>query len=501
MADSKETIFKKAEQRLKDLSALKINPSTGMYTVDGKSLNTFEYKDAVTKARIERDQAKIALDTEKSKQSKEAKRVSGEKSKQQKQIDQLKRSRKILSNEIKNLSDDIQRRDTSSISGKEISLERKQELINDKATRIRQIDISLGVLEPKGADAAPATQAQTQATTGPLQGEVQGPFLEGAGEVGRAAAADRIASTTGTGAATTGRGRGRGSGKTKQEKQPKLPANWEAKFREMFPGQSWLLDLDKTKYPTLFALIQRGVADKMWETPEAQARFAAELDNTDFFTELRNTDKVRTIKSLVGDLGFDQTPFNKFLATASNFGWEGDTLKSEVYKEAFRKDDAGNYVNPTALSRAKKSTDWLKASSIGKQFFTTISDNFIEQRLTGVLTDEDLLRQQRELAKTKFSHLGNLIDQGFTLEELSNSFRQQAAALLERDVNDIDMGSADFEAAYNYGEPGQKRMMTSGEWEILLRSDQKYGWDKTQNAKQEARTLASSIAQAFGRII
>ena len=304
--------------------------------------------------------------------------------------------------------------------------------------------------------------------------------------------------TTGVG---TGTGRGRGTGKTKKEKQPKLPTNWEEKFREMFPGQSWLLDLDKTKYPTLFALIQRGVADKMWETPEAQARFAAELDNTDFFTELRNTDKVRTIKSLVGDLGFDQTPFNKFLATASNFGWEGDTLKSEVYKEAFRKDDAGNYVNPTALSRAKKSTDWLKAASIGKQFFTTISDNFIEQRLTGVLTDEDLTRQQRELAKTKFSHLSNLIDQGFTLEELSNSFRQQAAALLERDVNDIDMGSADFEAAYNYGEPGQKRMMTSGEWEILLRSDQKYGWDKTQNAKQEARGLASSIAQAFGRII
>ena len=299
---------------------------------------------------------------------------------------------------------------------------------------------------------------------------------------------------------TRGTGRGRDK-KTQKDKTPKLPANWEAKFREMFPGQSWLLDLDKTKYPTLFTLIQRGVADKMWETPESQARFAAELDNTDFFTELRNKDTVRNIKSLVGDLGFDQTPFNKFLATASNFGWEGDTLKSEVYKEAFRKDDVGNYVNPTALSRAKKSTDWLKASSIGKQFFTTISDSFIEQRLTGVLTDEDLLRQQRELAKTKFSHLGNLIDQGFTLEELSNSFRQQAASILERDPNDIDMGAADFEAAYNYGEPGQKRMMTSGEWEVMLRSDAKYGWDKTQNAKQEARTLASSIAQAFGKVI
>jgi hypothetical protein len=63
------------------------------------------------------------------------------------------------------------------------------------------------------------------------------------------------------------------------------------------------------------------------------------------------------------------------------------------------------------------------------------------------------------------------------------------------------MGSADFEAAFNFGEPGQKRMMSTGEWEIMLRSDAKYGWDKTENAKQEARGLAASIAQAFGKVI
>lgn len=318
-----------------------------------------------------------------------------------------------------------------------------------------------------------------------------------------AASAVTGVTTTGGGALTTtgGGGGGRGGRRTKEEKKTQAIVDWKPKFREMFPSQSWLLDLDQAKYPGLFALLESGVTNRVWETPEALTRFSAELDNTDFYTELRDKDTVRTIKSLVGDLGFDQTPFNKFLTQAANFGWEGDTLKSEVYKEAFRRDDAGNYVNPTAVARAKKSTDWLSAARIGKSYFNNISDKSIEQRLTGVITDEDLTRQQRELAKTRFSHLSNLIDQGLDMEEIAGSFRQQAAALLERDVNDIDMGSADFEAAYNYGEPGQKRMMTSGEWEILLRSDQKYGWDKTQNAKQEARGLASSIAQAFGRII
>lgn len=281
----------------------------------------------------------------------------------------------------------------------------------------------------------------------------------------------------------------------------RVPKNWEAQFRRMFPEQAWLLDLDKTKYPKLFKLIQRGIADRMYETAEGQQRFAAELRNTDFYIELRDTDKVRQIKSLVGDLGFDSVPFNKFLTTASNFGWEGETLQQEVYKEAFRKDATGKYVNPTAVTRAKSSNNYLALANIGKAYFSQVADTTIENALTGGITNEDVQRQQRELAKTKYGHLANLIDQGFTLAELASPFQQQASQLLERSVDDINMGEAMFESAYNYGDAGQKRMMTSGEWEIMLRSDAKYGWDKTQNAKQEARQLASSISQAFGKVI
>jgi hypothetical protein len=275
----------------------------------------------------------------------------------------------------------------------------------------------------------------------------------------------------------------------------------ESTFRKMFPSQAWLLDLDRTKYPKLFELIQRGVSGKMYETQQGLERFAAELKNTDFYTELATTDKIRQIKAVTGDLGFEGSNFNKFLTTSMNMGWEGETLKAETYKEVFRKDDAGNYINQTAVQRAKKSNEYLKVVNVGKAFFNTVSDATVESRLTGALNDEDIQRQQRELAKTKYAHLGNLIDQGFTLADLASGFQQQAAQLLEKDVNAIDMSQADFEAAYNYGDPGQKRMMTNGEWEIMLRTNSKFGWDKTNNAKAEARKLASSISQAFGKVI
>jgi hypothetical protein len=275
----------------------------------------------------------------------------------------------------------------------------------------------------------------------------------------------------------------------------------EETFRKMFPEQAWLLDLDRAKYPKLFELIQRAVSGRMYETQQGLERFAAELKNTDFYTELATTDKIRQIKAVTGDLGFEGSNFNKFLTTSMNMGWEGETLKAETYKEVFRKDDAGNYINKTAVERAKKSNAYLTVANVGKAYFNTMSDATIESRLTGVLNDEDIQRQQRELAKTKYGHLGGLIDQGFTLADLSSGFRQQAASLLEKDENAIDMSQADFEAAYNYGEPGQKRMMTNGEWEIMLRTNAKFGWDKTNNAKAEARQLSSSIVQAFGKVM
>jgi hypothetical protein len=305
----------------------------------------------------------------------------------------------------------------------------------------------------------------------------------------------------GGGAGGAGVGTGVGAGAGKVPSKPKTKSNWEAKFREMFPGESWMLDIDRTKYADVFKLFQTSIDGEVYKTPEGLARFKAQLEGTSFVKELATTDMVRQVKNVVGDLGFDSMPFNSFLTKAMNLGWKDATLKQEVYKEAFRKDDAGNFVNPTAINRAKASNDYLGIAKIGKSYFSTVSDDTIQNVLTGGMAQEDVQRQQRELAKTKYGHLANLIDQGFSLEDLSSSFKTQAAQLLEKDPNSIDMSQADYEQAFNFGEEGKKRMMSTGEWEIKLRSDPRFNWDKTENAKSEARSLANSITQAFGRVI
>ena len=283
---------------------------------------------------------------------------------------------------------------------------------------------------------------------------------------------------------------------------PATPStDWEATFRATFPSKAWLLDQDRTKYPQLFALLQKAHDEKYYESTEGQARFAAELQGVDFYTELAASGKVKEIKKIVGDLGFDSTDFSKFVTDSINFGWTGDTLKAETYKEVFRRNPDGTYANPTSVKRTTVGNDYLNVQLIAKNFFNSAPQSSIESVLTGTITTQDFQRQQREIAKKRYGHLSDLIDQGVTLEDLAGNYKQTAAKLLEVDPNTIDMSAADYEVALAFGEEGKKRAMTTGEWEKLLRTDARYGWEKTENAKTEARSLANNLAQAFGRII
>jgi len=277
---------------------------------------------------------------------------------------------------------------------------------------------------------------------------------------------------------------------------------WETIIREQFPAKAWLLDLDRTKYPQLFKVLSTAIAEESYKTPEGKARFEAQLEGTEFYKEISTSKQLKTIQSLVGTLGFQGSDFTKFVSDSINMGYQGDILKQKVYSEVFKKDDAGNYINPTALERTKKSADYISTQNIAKAFFNrNPADSDIEKVLTGTMLSADYERQQREFAKSRYGHLSNLLDQGMTLESIASAYQTTASRLLERNINDIDMSTGAFEQAVSFGEEGKKRLMTNSEWEKQLRSDPQYGWEKTNNAKDEARSLSANIAQAFGRIL
>ena len=299
----------------------------------------------------------------------------------------------------------------------------------------------------------------------------------------------------------------KGTSKKTKPAKPTAPAatdnSWEQLFIKNNPAKAWYLtDLDRNKYPQLFAILKEYALPRPL-TVEEQSAFAAKLDGTDFFRELSTSGKVREIKNVVGELGFDSTDFTQFVYTAINMNYTGDRLKQETYKEVFKTGADGKYVNPTALARATKSADYLNVVNDARAYFNTAGadQSSVQSVLTGGITREDFQRQQREIAKKRYPHLADLIDQGVSLESLAGNFKTTAAQLLEVDPNTLDMSGADYEVAINFGEEGKKRVMSTGEWDRLLRTDPKYKWEYTENAKDEARGLAANLVKAFGRII
>lgn len=281
--------------------------------------------------------------------------------------------------------------------------------------------------------------------------------------------------------------------------------NWEENIRKYFPRQAWLLDeVDRGANADLFDLLKEYSVPRPL-TQEELAIFSARLENTGYYKNLATSGKIREIKAVVGDLGFDSTDFTRFVNRAINLGWEGARLTQETYREVFSTNPDGSYVNPTAAKRALKSNDYLGLANISRAYFNPVGTETANSRIVRVLTGEqnaeDFTRQERELAKQRYGHLAPLIDQGLSLEDIASNYKRTAAAILERDENSIDMTQADYEVALRFGEEGKQRVMTNGEWERLLRTDPRYGWEKTENAKAEARSLANTVVQAFGRII
>lgn len=504
MANEQEVAFKKAEKKFNDLSKLKVNTSTGRYTFDGKSLTAAEYTKAVNDARIERDNAKKLFDEAKSKRTKETKRVSGEKQKQQKELDKLKRDRQILQNEINNLSDDIRRGDTSSISGKDISLERKQELINDKATRIRQIDIALGVLEPEGPRSPTSADAAARRAMGT-----------------QAAATTTAAQTPATKprtVKTTKDKKGKETVIVDGEKVVVGSEQWKTIIQEEFGGlwdvyngnadvkavidksvkEGWFNDETK-----LGAALQ---STNWYRTTEQSARqYAIRLSSDPATVEDDINVRVENLRTYANEngLSLDDATLRRLATNQLKFGWSDIQSANAVGSEAVALAQAGG---AQGMADLRQGATGRKLRETARAFAQKPSDSDIDQWVAEIMTGKKSEKQWEDLmrnsAKVQFRSLTPALDRGETVEQATYAYVRQADQTLGSvmDISQIDWSNDKWNKALNYKDEktGENRPMDLWEWNKYLRTLPE--WQETDQAKQAYRNVAYSLAQGFGKM-
>lgn len=283
----------------------------------------------------------------------------------------------------------------------------------------------------------------------------------------------------------------------KKNKQAAAMAQWETTFKTQYPQYAWMFDeLDRTKYADVFDLFMRKIDPKKGLTDE---RFQNEFKGTSWYREIQSSNMVNNINAQVGTLEWGPGALSRFVTKAIGYGWKEDQLKQEAYKEIFAKDPMGKYVNQQAVDTVRNTANYLRYQNTAKQYFMQLGEDKIEKALTGQLTDDDIQTGLRVAAKLKYSHLAEAIDAGQTLEDLTADYKKVAASVLERPAESIDMTNPDYEKAIAFDDGKGKRMMTTGEWSRLLRTDSKYGWQRTQGAIDTGRRIAMNIVQSFQR--
>lgn len=314
--------------------------------------------------------------------------------------------------------------------------------------------------------------------------------------------ADVTAGLAAAGLADTPENRKLIRGQLKAGKQPSAPAEmagWEDEVRRNYAKYAWMLDdLDRTKYQDVFDLLKEAVNPQTKITDPAV--FLARFEATSWYQELATKQMGRKLRNQIGALSFDPANYAKFLNNAMRMGWEDDVLKSEAYKEVFRRNDDGTYANPNAVGEARKSNDYLSIKRIGAAFLSQMSDDRIIETLTGTTTQDDLLRIYREKAKVNNPHLAAAIDAGVTLEDIAYDYRKAAADVLGLPVNAVPLSEDFLGQAIKTGEAGKYRVMTTNEWKTQLKSNPDYGYQFTTNARKEVNDVVQKLEKAFGLV-
>lgn len=339
-----------------------------------------------------------------------------------------------------------------------------------------------------------------------------------AGKTGAAAGVTRAqvdAALAASGLADTPENRKKIREDLKAGKQP--VGDWLTIFKEQFPQYAYLLD------ETFFGadvteLLKKSVIDGWFKKPdEAKILFEQGLTGTQYY---RNTtsaqqafDKLSpankqaqidqfklVVQQTFGNLQFDDATLTNIATKAARDNRQGKALELYVYQQSFAKPvGTAEFAQPTAATRALTSSAADEIRQIGRDYGSRVTDQEVQDVLTGKTTIDSLRQTYKLAAKRWYKGAADDIDAGVTVAQLFRPYQQYAAAILGKPLDQIDLIDANgAPTLYAQALEGKDGPMSISEWTQKLKSDDRFGWQFTDEAKQKATGLVMSLEKAFG---
>jgi len=329
----------------------------------------------------------------------------------------------------------------------------------------------------------------------------------------------------GTGAGRVGAGGTIGGGTTDTAKFK--VGDWQAVLQDQFPGYSkdWLASNATTHFgqdminlmieaakpngrfmglttDASVAAFQKAIKQTTyWQTTETAAKNFDQAIGVDRDRIINN--KKLEIANSYGDVSFDDATLTQLATNAARLGLTGLGLQQAVYAGALKPGAGG--AQTALASRVLQGADADRIRSIGRSWNTKISDSQVQAILTGkadpatgiVLTEDGLREQLQAKWKGAMPHLRDQFDAGLTLDQIGSSYKTYASQLLEKPEDQINMFEGPYLQAFDNGQGGQ---LSLSQWIEKVKTDDRFGWQYTKQANQQATDVALTLARAFGKV-
>lgn len=178
-------------------------------------------------------------------------------------------------------------------------------------------------------------------------------------------------------------------------------------------------------------------------------------------------------------------------------GWTSDQLRDAVIMLAKTPANLAQSGSVPATMSALKQ----KANDYGINLSDQTLFDMAWHVGAGEQTIEGFTPQFQQWAKQKYSYWAPQIDAGFTVSQLADPYKQDAAKLLEVAPESIDLfNNPQWSKALSYADPktGENRPMTLSEWQTYLRGTDQ--WKGTQQGQQAASAMAEGLLNSFGKV-
>jgi len=279
----------------------------------------------------------------------------------------------------------------------------------------------------------------------------------------------------------------------------------EAESRSVFGNELIDLILDAAQNPENYMLdTEAGAAafdSKVFATPYYN-QTADSAKAFDALTDGERADKIlknkATIASKYGDLGLTESELNTITESATKRNLSGASLDY--------------YINTVAASRPRGKQDLL--SSLDAAAYKKVAaaygykpqdlDDEILAAIQGkqyngsIPTLDSIKAKGMQLAKAAHFQLAPQLDAGLTLSEIFDPYKEIASRTLELAPESIDFTDPKFRAAFG---TMNERPPTLGEWQDMIKSDSKYGYENTKQAKSDAVRMVTTMARVFGEVV